>query len=650
MDHPSLSLTVADLSLSVRSRNCLTGVGVRDVRELVRMTRRELLNVRNLGRISVLDIERALGEHGLRLGMLEDELLHSLAFNDPVAVEELAAFLHAIAAVGCTEVATLVGRRADDLLAEEGLDAESLGVLQDGLLKWGISLGLPVAEAPGPEGQSGELRQRDYSARVANFREELRDRVAHLLRLKPESWRDCFFAYYGLDGPYPTLDVIGRNGSTYGFGKSVTRERVRQVLARARTALEAAEPTAGFEHWDCAVELARAETPTDPDALFSLLGYEPPSRVELAFRRLNEVAEIFELRLPFEIRSLGRGETLLFFASEPGSSAWVKRLRDLPPSPFGSVAEIAEAVGCEEEPLRRVVAASRGWEFLDTSNQFLWRRPNLPPKNFAKTRNAILTSLCKVFSVPGRASSADLAMSLGRDRMVRRGGPPFHLPIEVVEGIARKSGLFSIAAGKICRKENVAHWESLSERDIALLNVVSRHGSVLSSRDLYSSLVRDGLSKGNAGQVVQFSPFLVHTQSGVGETEGIYKFVLDVHDEVPTELQPAVSPDANQSQTLSGGASLSDAGFRLDVSARTLQFGTFFGPEAAVLEDGTWTIVVDDEELGEITVSGRQIKGLNVVIAALHLKKGDRLELLPSEATRVIHCIRPSPPQGQRAS
>lgn len=642
MDHPLLSLTVDDLSISVRSRNCLTAAGVREVRELVRMTPQDLLDIRNLGRTSVLDIERALGEHRLRLAMLDEELAHSLTFNDPVAVEELGAFLNAIAATGCTDVAGLVGRGADELLAEGRLDADSLSVLQDGLLRWGISLGLPVAVASGTEGEnSAELRQAGSYAETASFREELRGRIDHLLRSEPASCRGCFIAYYGLDGQYPTLDVIGKNGSSYGFGKSVTRERVRQILARARTALRAAAPFAAFQHWDFAMERASAESPTEPNALFSLLGYEPAPHLGRAFKRLNEIAEIFGLRLPFELQSLGRGETLLVFATEPGSNAWVKRLRDLPPSPFCSVAEIAEVVCCEEESLRRLVAASRGWDFLDTSKRFFWRRPDLPPKDFAKTRNAILTSLCKVFSVPGRASSADLARSLGRDRIVRRGGPPFHLPREVVEGIARKSGLFSVEAGEIRRKENVVRWDSLSERDVVLLNVVSRHGRVLSSRDLYSSLVRDGLSKGNAGQVVQFSPFLVHTQSGVGETEGIYKFVLDRESEPPAEFQPAVSPGADPSATPSGLAGFSDTNIRLEISARTLQFGTFFGPEAGVLKEGMWTVVLDGAELGEIAVSGHLITGLNVVIAALHLKKGDRLELLLSEDTRMIHCIRP---------
>lgn len=602
------------------------------------MTPRDLLAIPNLGMASVLDIEQALTEHRLRLGMLEEEIGHILTFNDPGAVEELRAFLNAIAAASCDDLASLVRRGADELLSEGRLDAESLSVLQDGLSRWGVSLGLPVPEGSAPE--CGHGAETPSHPETASFGEELRHRLAQLLRLKPPSWFGCFVAYYGLDGPYPTLEVIGKNGGSYGFGRPVTRERVRQVLARVREALQAAGPASAFQHWDPAVERASAEAPMRPGALFSFLGLEPGEHLGLAFQRLNEIAATFGLDLPFELQSLGRGETLLFFTNEPDSNAWVKRLRDLPPSPFGSVAEVAEAIGSQEESLRRVVAVSQGWEFLDTSRQYIWRRPQLPPKDFSKTRNPVLTSLCKVFSVPGRASSTDLAMSLGRDRIVRRGGPPFRLPREVVEGIAYRSGLFNVDEGEIRRKDDVVRWNSLSERDIALLNVVRRHGRVLSSRDLYSSLVREGLSKGNAGQVVQFSPFFVHTQSGVGETEGIYKFVLDGEMGSHNECQQTIPAPASPSPAPSDRIGFSSTNISFEISARTLQFGTFFGPEAGILMDGTWTAVLDGVELGKIVVSGQQIAGLKVVVAALRLRKGDRLELLPSEEARVVHCIR----------
>ncbi len=641
MVHPALSLSIDDLDLPVRASNCLTAAGIEDVRDLVRRTRTDLLNIRNLGATSLTDIERALANHRLRLGIGDEELALVLAFNEPVAVQELESFLSAVNATSCDQLASLVCCDAEELLSEHRLDAESLAALQGGLQRWGITLGLPVAE----EGLERRVENTE-GARIAprfkatTFREELRLAVSYPLNRQPSSWHDCFIAYYGLDGQDATLDAIGLNGEEYGFGRPVTRERVRQVLVKARKAIQADAPLVRFHCWDPVVKQLRAESPIEPEALFSLLGYERPPHVGRAYRRLKEIAEIFGLGPPFELRAVASDEEFIFYASQSISNSWVERLRSAPPTPFAIVAEVAKDVGCEEECLRRVLSVSRRWEFLDTTSQHFWRRPDLPPRDFSKTRNSILTSLCKVFSVGGYASSRDLAMSIGRDRIVRKGGPPVQLPRAVVEGIAEKSGLFDVAAGEIRRKADVEPWNCLSKRDMVLLRVAAMHGRVVSSKDLYSSLVREGLSQGNAGQVVQFSPFLVHTQSGVGETEGIYKFVLDSESTPGDERLQPVAPASSQSGHAEERVEFSEGYLRLEISARTLQFGTFFGPEAAVLVDGVWNATFDGVELGEVAVSGQQITGLNVVTRALCLEKGDRLELFPVEDTRVLGCRR----------
>lgn len=69
MDHPLLSLSIDDLALPLRARNCLTAAGIGDVRELVRRTRADLIDIRNLGVTSLASIERALANHRLQLGM-----------------------------------------------------------------------------------------------------------------------------------------------------------------------------------------------------------------------------------------------------------------------------------------------------------------------------------------------------------------------------------------------------------------------------------------------------------------------------------------------------------------------------------------------------------------------------------------------------
>jgi len=64
-----LSMSIEELDLSVRSRNCLEAVHLKTVGDLVTKTGAELLKVRNFGKTSLAEVEHKLAELGLSLGM-----------------------------------------------------------------------------------------------------------------------------------------------------------------------------------------------------------------------------------------------------------------------------------------------------------------------------------------------------------------------------------------------------------------------------------------------------------------------------------------------------------------------------------------------------------------------------------------------------
>ena len=64
-----LSLTLADLKLSVRATNCLESENILTVRDLVTKTEDQLLEVRNFGETTLNEVREKLTELGLRLGM-----------------------------------------------------------------------------------------------------------------------------------------------------------------------------------------------------------------------------------------------------------------------------------------------------------------------------------------------------------------------------------------------------------------------------------------------------------------------------------------------------------------------------------------------------------------------------------------------------
>ncbi|MFN0241298.1 MAG: DNA-directed RNA polymerase subunit alpha [Planctomycetota bacterium] len=64
-----LAAPIATLELSVRARNCLDGANMQTVRDLVRMSENEVMNLKNLGKTSLAEIKNKLAERGLALGM-----------------------------------------------------------------------------------------------------------------------------------------------------------------------------------------------------------------------------------------------------------------------------------------------------------------------------------------------------------------------------------------------------------------------------------------------------------------------------------------------------------------------------------------------------------------------------------------------------
>jgi DNA-directed RNA polymerase subunit alpha len=64
-----LSMSLAEMRLSVRASNCLESEGINTVRDLVRMSEDQLLEVRNFGDTTLDEVKETLAELGLHLGM-----------------------------------------------------------------------------------------------------------------------------------------------------------------------------------------------------------------------------------------------------------------------------------------------------------------------------------------------------------------------------------------------------------------------------------------------------------------------------------------------------------------------------------------------------------------------------------------------------
>ena len=64
-----LNMSLAEIRLSVRASNCLESEGINTVRDLVQMSEDQLLEVRNFGDTTLVEVKEKLTELGLHLGM-----------------------------------------------------------------------------------------------------------------------------------------------------------------------------------------------------------------------------------------------------------------------------------------------------------------------------------------------------------------------------------------------------------------------------------------------------------------------------------------------------------------------------------------------------------------------------------------------------
>ena len=558
--------------------------------------------MRNMGATSVRSIERALREWGLHLGMQIPR------YSAPSSASWSSS--------GNTESAMWLRLYAER--CDEHHPARPEEVVK------------PTGDAPVSD---------VYRPDAKTVKDELLHAMTQLLA-KAGTIRQfhCFVAYFGVDGaPRRTLAEIGDEGRKYGFDRAVTRERIRQLRSKAERKLRRDGHRVRFAAWKSAVDATKSRLPAPVHSFVSSFGYVSPPNPTHVFSMLELCADIFRLDFPFEVRTLdGLGPLVVDRAASAEFEA-LTRLREVASGPYAELTNVVQQLGCEEDSLRRMIEANPQWEFLDDAGRYFWRRPLLPPRNYGKTGNPILTTMCKVFSVTRQVSTSDLSLSVIRDRMLRKNGLLANVPAPVMEGIAARSGLFDVRDGEILRKAEF-EWCTIGQRDMALLSVCVEYGRIVPSYILYSRLVQYGLGQENAAVTVAYSPFLVHTQSGVGHKEGIYKFVLR-REEIDLEALETRVDSGSRECNVEDYDAEPDVWMRIPISSRVRLSGRYFDPATTGL-DGTWK--VQDEtgtEVGRVRISEGTVNGLKPVIDALGLGKDDVLVLQHVESERSLVAV-----------
>jgi len=149
-----LNIPVTDFELSVRSRNCLQKMGILTLGDLCRCTEQELLNSKNFGETSLVEIKEMVASKGLRLGQLaperraaepfEPESLtpdEQMTLNRPISELNLSVRARkCMIRLGINTMGELLRRTGDDLLECKNFGVTSLNEVREKLALQGLKL------------------------------------------------------------------------------------------------------------------------------------------------------------------------------------------------------------------------------------------------------------------------------------------------------------------------------------------------------------------------------------------------------------------------------------------------------------------------------------------------------------------------------
>lgn len=150
-----LEIPVTDFELSVRSRNCLQKMGVRNLGDLTRTTEQDLLGGKNFGETSLQEIKEMMESRGLRLGQavqkdrprdygLPSENLspqQQALMNRTVADLNLSVRARkCMSRLGISSLGELVSRTPDELLESKNFGVTSLNEVRSKLSDLGLKL------------------------------------------------------------------------------------------------------------------------------------------------------------------------------------------------------------------------------------------------------------------------------------------------------------------------------------------------------------------------------------------------------------------------------------------------------------------------------------------------------------------------------
>ena len=358
---------VDELDLSTRSVNVLKTLGIKYIGDLVHLTEWELLQLRNFGKKSILEIQAKLKNMDLFFGM---NILGWPPDDTNKLVERYATELEKV-------------RKQEELARREVLDVK-----------------------------------------VINLEDEFYECLGSLEKNKRDT--QIISRLFGWDGNEPkTLEAVGKEFHLTRERVRQIRNKFKRKFYRAKRINALKLPIL-----ESALQFVAQNLPVPAHEIELKLFKEGISRKFFRLEGLLANAKFLDLEIPFCIATLSgkrfavkpkteKLPKLILNLSNKSIEHWgVATVSDI-------VAQVAQKTdqSIDENFAQSVISSSRGFYWLDRSGKWFWLS--------TVSRNRVLNQVYKILSVSNRIDIAELRAGVGRHHRMEGFSPPKRVLLEL---------------------------------------------------------------------------------------------------------------------------------------------------------------------------------------------------------------------------
>jgi len=414
----------------------------------------------------------------------------------------------------------------------------------------------------------------------------------------------------------------GSEGGTLqetGREYSLTRERVRQLVARVTERVKTERPFAPA--LDRALYFIGENLPSTAEQVEIALRSEGFTTVSLSIEGVETAAHLLGREPGFSLERSAKRRLVvpagveniaveILRAARRATEHWgVATVQDV-------AATAAHATADAPEFVMRVLTARRDFEWLDKDAGWFWLR-SVP-------RNRVLNQMEKVFAVSPRISVTDLRAGVSRPHRMKGFAPPRRVLAEMCRQIGYRSD------GDVLIADPPPEFtDALSDSEQVLANILNQNGRVMQREALERLSLAQGLTQATLQARLSYSPIIQKLGPSVYGLRGA---------PVTPGLVDALAPPKTRSRVLKDYGWTRNGmiwvAFRL--SASMLSSGVFHVPAAMRkhLLGEFQLFTVDGARIGKLVIAETGSWGLTPLYSRRGGEIGDPLVLVFDLAER----------------